>query len=60
METKRLIIGRISTPNNFTAEQIPGLLKEAGISYIKVENVNWPIEYPYQPAMEVGIAHTGK
>ena len=52
-----LSIKKISAAD-VTAQEIPALLKENGIVYNKVENVNWPKEFPYCPKMEFGIAHT--
>ena len=54
---KQISIKKISAAG-VTAKEIPAVLKENKILYNKVENVNWPKEFPYCPKMEFGIAHT--
>ena len=41
-----------------SAQEIPAFLGKNGIVYNKVENVNWPKEFPYCPKMEFGVAYT--
>lgn len=53
----KIIITKISGAD-VTAQEIPALFKENKIIYNKVENVNWPKEFPYRPKMEFAIAHT--
>ncbi len=53
----KIIITKISGAD-VTAQEIPALFKENKIVYNKVENVNWPKEFPYRPKMEFAIAHT--
>lgn len=38
---------------------IPAAFARDGIAYNKVENVNWPADYPYKPDFEFAIAHDG-
>lgn len=59
MDINKLIVSRIKSLQNIKTDQIPSLFQEAGIKYIRIENVNWPAAYPYCPQMELGIAHTG-
>ncbi len=40
------------------AERVPALLDECGVRFQPVDVVNWK-EYPYAPAVEFRIAHTG-
>ena len=54
---KQLTIKKINA-TGVTAQEIPALFRENDIVYNKVENVNWPNEFPYCPSMEFGIAHT--
>ena len=55
----KLIISKINA-TGVTAQEIPALLRENKILYNRVENINWPKEFPYCPKMEFGIAHTGE
>ena len=55
----KLIISKINA-SGVTAQEIPALLRENKILYNRVENINWPKEFPYCPKMEFGIAHTGE
>lgn len=41
------------------AEEIPALMKQSGITYNKLECINWPERFPYRPDVEFAIAHTG-
>ena len=43
---------------NVAAQEIPALFGKNDIVYNKVENVNWPAEFPYCPKMEFGVAYT--
>ena len=43
---------------NVAAQEIPALFEKNDIVYNKVENVNWPAEFPYCPKMEFGVAYT--
>lgn len=54
---KSLSIPKISAPG-ITAQEIPALLSKQCVNYNKVDNVNWPKEFPYCPGMKFGIAHT--
>jgi hypothetical protein len=53
----KLTIKKISA-SGASAQEIPALFKKFDIVYNKVENANWPKEFPYCPKMEFGIAHT--
>lgn len=55
----KLIISKINA-SGVTAQGIPALLRENKILYNRVENTNWPKEFPYCPKMQFGIAHTGE
>lgn len=55
----KLIISKINA-SGVTAQEIPALLRENKILYNRVENINWPKEFPYCPEMQFGIAHTGE
>ena len=55
----KLIISKINE-SGVAAQEIPALLRENKILYNRVENINWPKEFPYCPKMEFGIAHTGE
>ena len=55
----KLIISKINA-SGVTAQEIPALLRENKILYNRVENTNWPKEFPYCPEMQFGIAHTGE
>lgn len=41
------------------ADEAAGILKENG-AHVTLECVNWPQEYPYQPEVNIDIAHDGK
>lgn len=41
------------------ARTVPQLMQEQGIGYEPVGTVNWPDAYPYQPQVEVALAHIG-
>ena len=55
----KLIISKINA-SGVAAQEIPALLRENKILYNRVENTNWPKEFPYCPKMQFGIAHTGE
>lgn len=55
----KLIISKINA-SGVAAQGIPALFRENKILYNRVENINWPKEFPYCPKMEFGIAHTGE
>lgn len=55
----KLIISKINA-TGVTAQGIPALFRENKILYNRVENTNWPKEFPYCPKMQFGIAHTGE
>ena len=55
----KLIISKINA-SGVAAQGIPALLRENKILYNRVENTNWPEEFPYCPKMQFGIAHTGE
>lgn len=55
----KLIISKINA-TGVTAQGIPALFRENKILYNRVENINWPKEFPYCPKMQFGIAHTGE
>lgn len=55
----KLIISKINA-SGVTAQGIPALFRENKILYNRVENTNWPKEFPYCPKMQFGIAHTGE
>ena len=55
----KLIISKINA-SGVTAQEIPALFRENKILYNRVENTNWPKEFPYCPKMQFGIAHTGE
>ena len=55
----KLIISKINA-SGVAAQEIPALLRENKILYNRVENINWPKEFPYCPKMQFGIAHTGE
>ena len=54
---KQICIKKISGMG-VSAQEIPAFLGKDGIVYNKVENVNWPKEFPYCPKMEFGVAYT--
>ena len=54
---KQICIKKISGMG-VSAQEIPAFLGKNGIVYNKVENVNWPKEFPYCPKMEFGVAYT--
>ncbi|MBO4465120.1 MAG: hypothetical protein J5748_00380 [Bacteroidales bacterium] len=43
----------------FKAADIPELFQEEGISYEKIDVLNWPGQFPYKPLVEFAMAHTG-
>ena len=53
-------IKKITTPDELRAENVPQLMLAHQVKYEAVKTVNWPEEFPYQPKMEVALAHTGK
>ena len=55
----KLIISKINA-SGVAAQESPALLIENKILYNRVENINWPKEFPYCPKMQFGIAHTGE
>ena len=55
----KLIISKINA-SGVAAQESPALLRENKILYNRVENINWPKEFPYCPKMQFGIAHTGE
>ena len=55
----KLIISKINA-SGVTAQEIPAILRENKILYNRVENTNWPKEFPYCPKMQFGITHTGE
>ena len=55
----KLIISKINA-SGVTVQEIPALFRENKILYNRVENTNWPKEFPYCPKMQFGIAHTGE
>ena len=55
----KLIISKINA-TGVAAQGIPALFRENKILYNRVENTNWPKEFPYCPEMQFGIAHTGE
>lgn len=38
---------------------VPQLMLTHGVPYHRVATLNWPDAYPYQPQVEVALAHTG-
>ena len=54
---KQICVKKISGMG-VSAQEIPAFLGKNGIVYNKVENVNWPKEFPYCPKMEFGVAYT--
>ena len=52
-----LTIKKISAAN-VPVEAIPALLDQEKIGFQPVDTVNWK-EYPYQPAVQFRLAHTG-
>lgn len=41
------------------AVDIPALFKDNGVSYNKIDTVDWSAEFPYCPQVEFAIAHKG-
>lgn len=42
-----------------SAVAVPQLLLSHDVSYHRVDRVNWQVDYPYCPQVEVALAHTG-
>ena len=43
----------------FSVEVVPQLLLAHGVNYYRVDTLNWPVDYPYCPQVEVALAHIG-
>ena len=54
----KLIIPRLNQAIRLAVD-IPTTLRNAGVPYTTIKNVNWPKAYPYQPKVDFAAAHTG-
>ena len=54
----KLVVPKL-TQRVSSAAEIPAALRQAGVGYTSIDNVNWPDEYPYKPKVEFAFAHTG-
>lgn len=53
-----LKIQKIAVAQPLQAVQVPALLDGAGVAFQPVDQVNWPDDYPYQPAVAFRLAYT--
>lgn len=59
-QPRQLSVKKISVTAPVAADSVPALLDGAGVAFQPLDVANWQDLYPYRPAAEFRVAHTGR